>query len=223
MPCNLSKRQGPGKINDMKTLVTSFLLSLTLAACAANPEKKPMQTSVHDFKMNRIDGTPMPLSEYKGKVLLIVNVASKCGLTPQYDGLEKIYEKYKEQGFEVLGFPANEFLGQEPGTNADIQEFCRTNFGVKFPMFEKIVVKGKDIHPLYNYLINTKKDTTQKKGGTLMERLMAKNLLSKDHEIHWNFEKFLVDRNGKIVERFSPELTPEDPVITAAIEKTLKQ
>ncbi|HXH73662.1 MAG TPA: glutathione peroxidase [Bacteriovoracaceae bacterium] len=176
---------------------------------------------IYEFSVKRIDGTPIKLSEYKGKAMLIVNVASKCGLTPQYEGLEKLYEKYQDKGLVVLGFPANEFMGQEPGTNTEIQEFCRTKFGIKFPMHEKLVVKGKGQHPLYAYLTQTRPKATMKPNGTLIEKLMAKNLLGKPEDIHWNFEKFLVNKKGEIVERFSPELDPLDPLIVKAVEKSL--
>jgi glutathione peroxidase len=181
-----------------------------------------MSQSVYDFTLNRIDGKATPLNEFKGKVLMIVNVASKCGLTPQYEGLEKLYEKYQDQGLVVLGIPANEFLAQEPGSNQEIQQFCTMNFGVKFPMFEKIVVKGPGQHPLYTYLTHTKPEATLKPQGTLLERLGSKGLLSADpKDIKWNFEKFLVDKNGHVLERFSPEIDPMDQVILSAIEKTL--
>lgn len=181
-----------------------------------------MSQKIYDFAVTTINGKNTKLNDYNGKVILIVNVASKCGLTPQYEGLEKLYKQYREQGLEVLGFPANEFLAQEPGTNAEIQEFCRMNYGVDFPMFEKIVVKGEGQHPLYNYLTNTKPEATQKPGGTLLERLNSKGLLTgKANDIKWNFEKFLVNRKGDVVERFSPELDPMDPIITSAIQREL--
>ena len=181
-----------------------------------------MTSSVYDFQMTKMDGSKAALSEYKGKVLLMVNVASKCGLTPQYEGLEKIYNKYKEQGFAVLGFPANEFAAQEPGSNAEIQEFCRMNYGVDFPMFEKIVVKGEGQHPLYQYLTTTKPDATLNPNGKLMTILKEKNLLSgKESDIKWNFEKFLIGKQGQIVARFSPDVDPQDPMIIAALEKEL--
>jgi glutathione peroxidase len=200
----------------MKKLIFSIIFVFNILEVFA------MNKSVYEFTVNRIDGTKSELKDYKGKVLLIVNVASKCGLTGQYDGLEKIYEKYQEKGFTVLGFPANEFLGQEPGTNQEIKEFCRTKFGVKFPMHEKIIVKGKGLHPLYAYLTTAKKDSTLKPNGTLIERLLSKNLLGEAHDIKWNFEKFLIGKNGEILERFSPELDPQDPIIINAIEKALK-
>jgi len=181
-----------------------------------------MTQSIYNFSVNKIDGSASNLKDYQGKVLLIVNVASKCGLTPQYEGLEKIYEKYKNKGFEVLGFPANEFLAQEPGSNEEIANFCTMNFGVQFPMFEKIVVKGQSQHPLYSYLTETKTETITKPNGSLLEKLKSKGLLSdKANDIKWNFEKFLINKKGEVVARFSPELDPQDPIILEAIEKQL--
>jgi glutathione peroxidase len=181
-----------------------------------------MASTFYDFSVNRIDGTKQDLKDYHGKTLLVVNVASKCGLTPQYEGLEKLYKEYKDQGLEVLGFPANEFLGQEPGTNEEIQSFCRANFGVDFPMFEKLVVKGEGQHPLYQFLTNARPQTTMRPDGTLLERLKSKNLLTGgENDIKWNFEKFLVNKSGEVVERFSPELDPLDPLITSALKKLL--
>jgi glutathione peroxidase len=156
-------------------------------------------SSVHEFTLNSIDGKPAPLSAYQGKVVLIVNVASRCGFTPQYTGLEALYEKYKDRGFVILGFPANNFGGQEPGTNEEIKTFCSTKYNVTFPMYSKISVKGDDKAPLYQFLT----DTT-------------------GSEIPWNFTKFLVDKNGKVVGRFESKVTPESPEITGAIEKALR-
>lgn len=181
-----------------------------------------MSQNIYDFSVNKIDGSKASLKEYQGKVVMIVNVASKCGLTPQYEGLEALYKEYKSQGLEILGFPANEFLAQEPGTNAEIQEFCRMNFGVEFPMFEKIVVKGEGQHSLYNFLTNTKPEATMKPEGTLLERLGSKGLLTgKPQDIKWNFEKFLINKKGEVVGRFSPELDPKDPIIVNALKKEL--
>ena len=156
---------------------------------------------ITDIPLKTITGGDATLGAYAGKVLLIVNVASKCGLTPQYEGLEKLYRDYRDEGLVVLGFPANDFAGQEPGSNEDIATFCTTNFGVDFPMFEKITVKGEDKHPLYAALI-AQSDTP-------------------DAEIAWNFEKFLVSRDGEVVARFAPDTAPEDPAILAAIEREL--
>ncbi len=181
-----------------------------------------MSNQIYNFNVKNIKGQDVLLSSYEGKVMLVVNVASKCGLTPQYEGLEKLYKNYQEKGLVVLGFPANEFLAQEPGSNDEIQQFCTTNYGVDFPMFEKIVVKGEGQHPLYNYLTTTKPVTTMKEGGSLITRLKDKGLLSgKENDIKWNFEKFLVNRKGEIVDRFSPELDPMDPVIVKAVEREL--
>jgi len=157
----------------------------------------------YGFTLNSIDGKPAPLSDYKGKVVLVVNVASKCGYTPQYSALESIYEKYKAQGFVILGFPANNFGAQEPGTNAEIKTFCTRKYNVSFPMYAKISVKGDDQAPLYQYLT---KDTGPGLTG----------------EIKWNFTKFLVDRNGKVIQRFEPDVTPDSKQMTEAIEKALK-
>jgi len=157
-------------------------------------------SNVLDFTLNSIDGKPAPLAQYKGKVVLIVNVASRCGFTPQYTGLEKIYEKYKDQGFVILGFPANNFGAQEPGTNEEIKTFCSSKYSVTFPMYAKISVKGSDIAPLYAYL-------TTAKGG----------------DIKWNFTKFLIGKNGAILDRFESPVKPDDPKVTTAIEKALAQ
>jgi glutathione peroxidase len=178
--------------------------------------------NIYNFKVKTIDGSEIELNKFQGKVLLIVNVASKCGLTPQYEGLEKLYKEYKAQGLEVLGFPANEFLAQEPGTNDEIAQFCRMNFGVDFPMFSKIVVKGEGQHPLYTFLTNTKPDAVLKPAGTLLERLNSKGLLTgKANDIKWNFEKFLINKKGEVIQRFSPDIDPMDPLITNAIKKEL--
>ena len=154
--------------------------------------------SIYDFTLNSIDGAPAPLATYRGKVLLLVNVASYCGYTPQYQGLESLYEKYKDRGLVVIGFPANNFGQQEPGSNAEIKEFCERTYKVKFPMYAKISVLGADKAPLYRYL-------TAAMGG----------------EIQWNFTKYLISRDGKIVMRFEPEVTPESDQVRAAIETAL--
>ena len=156
-----------------------------------------------DFTLNSIDGQPAPLSQYKGKVVMIVNVASKCGYTPQYAGLEALYEKYKGQGFVILGFPANNFGAQEPGTNEEIKTFCSRTYNVTFPMYAKVSVKGDDKHPLYRFL--TDQAANPATGG----------------EIKWNFTKFLVGKDGKVIARFEPAVTPESPEVAAAIEKAL--
>jgi glutathione peroxidase len=161
-------------------------------------------SSVLDFTLNSIDGKPAPLAQYRGKVALLVNVASRCGYTPQYAGLEKIYEKYKDRGFVILGFPANNFGEQEPGTNEEIKTFCSSKYQVTFPMYSKVSVAGADATPLYKFLTDPKNNPAT--GG----------------DIEWNFTKFLVDRTGKVIARFEPDVTPESADITAAIEKALK-
>jgi glutathione peroxidase len=179
----------------MKLLFGTVLCALTAFATSS---------SVLDFTLNSIDGKPAPLSAYKGKVVLIVNVASKCGYTPQYSALESTYRKYKDQGLVVIGFPANNFMAQEPGTNSEIKQFCKNKYDVTFPMYAKISVKGDDQAPLYKFL--TDKSTDPKNGG----------------EIKWNFTKFLVGRNGEIVTRFEPAVTPDSSEVTTAIESALK-
>jgi glutathione peroxidase len=161
-------------------------------------------SGIYSFTLNSIDGQPAPLADYKGKVVLLVNVASKCGFTPQYSALEATYEKYKSQGFVILGFPANNFGAQEPGTNEEIKTFCSRKYNVTFPMYAKISVKGEDQAPLYSYL-------TEDTGTSIVG------------DIKWNFTKFLVDRNGNVVQRFESAVTPDSPEMVAAIEKQLKQ
>jgi glutathione peroxidase len=184
-------------------LLAVSMFSVAWAASAEEPGKKP--ASVLAFHPNDIDGKAVDLSKYKGDVLLVVNTASQCGLTPQYEGLEQVYEKYKGQGFKVLAFPANEFGLQEPGSNAEIKTFCSSKFHVTFPLFSKIVVKGEGIHPLYQYL--TSAETNPKFAG----------------EIRWNFTKFLVNRKGEVIARFEPPVKPESDTVTAAIEKALAE
>ncbi len=183
-----------------------------------------MSAAIYDIPLHRIDGSPASLADHEGNVLLVVNVASKCGLTPQYAELEEIYETYRDRGFEVIGFPANEFAGQEPGTNAEIQQFCQSKFGVKFPMFEKLVVKGEDQHPLYRELIAQCPAAQQKPNGTLRKTLDQHGLgPQNDTDIMWNFEKFLLNRRGQVVGRFAPDIAPKDPAITTAIESELSK
>lgn len=159
--------------------------------------------TVLDRKMTRIDGTEQDLAQYKGKVVLMVNVASKCGLTPQYDGLEALYRSYGDRGFVVLGFPANDFGSQEPGTDEQIADFCRSTYGVEFPMFSKISVKGDGMHPLYRELTSLPAPI----GGP----------------VQWNFQKYLLDRSGKVVVRFEPRTAPDDPALVEKIEELLSQ
>ncbi len=159
--------------------------------------------TILDNKINTLEGTPAELSEYQGKALLVVNVASKCGLTPQYEGLQKLHDEYAARGFEVLGFPCNQFAGQEPGTAEEIETFCSTTYGVTFPMMEKIDVNGDDRHPIYTEL--TKVADAEGHSG----------------DIRWNFEKFLVGRDGNVIARFSPLVLPEAPEVVDSIEKAL--
>jgi glutathione peroxidase len=170
----------------------------------ANGVGKGRAKSVYDFTLKDSKGRDVKLEEFRGRVVMLVNVASKCGYTPQYEGLQKIYERYKDRGFTVLGFPANNFGAQEPGTNEEIQEFCRINYGVTFPIFAKISVKGDDRHPLYKYL--TERETNPDFAG----------------QIKWNFNKFLVGRDGRILARFDSADKPEDARVTQAIEAALK-
>jgi glutathione peroxidase len=181
-----------------------------------------MSTSIYDIPVRRVSGAESSLGEFKGSVVLVVNVASKCGLTKQYEGLEKLYRQYREQGLVVAGFPANDFAGQEPGTNEEIQAFCTTNFGVEFPLFEKITVVGEAKHPLYAALIEAQPKAESAQPGAFQEKLKAFGVSPNPApELLWNFEKFLVDREGQVVKRFSPEMTPEDPAVVSAIESEL--
>jgi glutathione peroxidase len=183
--------------------------------------------SIYDIPVNKITGEGTSLADYRGKVLLLVNVASKCGLTPQYDALEKLYSRFKDSGFVVCGFPANDFGAQEPGSNEDIQTFCRSTFGVDFPMFSKVPVTGPDTHPLYQALIAAQPRAIGPTRDSFRENL--NNFLKNNHNattnpepgILWNFEKFLIDRNGKVAARFSPEVLPDDPAVVTAIEIAL--
>lgn len=153
--------------------------------------------SIQEFTLNSIDGSPVPMSTFKGKIALVVNVASQCGYTPQYEGLEALYKRYKDRDFVILGFPANNFGGQEPGSNAEIKTFCTRKYSVDFPMFSKISVKGSDQDPLYQYLTKT--------GG----------------DIKWNFTKFLVGRDGKVIQRFESNVEPGSPEVVKAVEAAL--
>jgi len=179
-------------------------------------------TQLQEIPLRRIDGSPATLEEFAGKVLLIVNVASKCGLTPQYEGLEALYKKYQARGLVVLGFPANDFGAQEPGSNQEIVEFCQTRFAVDFPLFEKIAVKGEAQHPLYRELIAQRPEARSNAGGSLGAKL-AEHGLSPEQpsDVMWNFEKFLVDRQGNVADRFAPDVTPEQPELVRAIEAEL--
>lgn len=179
-------------------------------------------SAVYDIPVKKIDGEETTLGAYKGQVALVVNVASKCGLTPQYEGLEKIYKQYRDRGFLVLGFPANDFAGQEPGSNEEIQQFCSLTYDVDFPLFAKIAVTGKETHPLYKALIAEEPKAETPNPGAFRAKLEGHGLTTNPEPgVLWNFEKFLIDREGKVAARFSPEVTAEDPLVTAAIEKAL--
>lgn len=194
-----------------KALFSLFTLAVT--GCGLRNSKegdisnyKPDNTSaksLYSYTVKDIKGTDVNLADYKGKVVMVVNTASKCGLTPQYEGLEYLYDTYKDKGFVILGFPSNNFMGQEPGTNADIETFCKLTYDVSFPMFAKVAVKGSDIAPLYKFL------TDKKENGSV------------DAEVTWNFQKFLIDKNGKVVTYFKPSTEPKDTLITKAIERLL--
>ena len=179
-----------------------------------------MTRSVYDIPVKTIQGPETPLTQYQGKVLLVVNVASKCGLTPQYEGLQKLYKDKKTQGLEILGFPANNFLEQEPGSEAEIQEFCSINYQVAFPLFAKISVAGEDKHPLYTTL-------TQAVPARIGEGPWWKDLVdygltpNQPPEVLWNFEKFLINKNGEVVVRFAPDITADDPRIVDAVNAEL--
>ncbi|HEY7310794.1 MAG TPA: glutathione peroxidase [Gemmataceae bacterium] len=193
----------------MRTLVGLAAGLLLLAPALVRAEDKDKGDKkvgpALNFKMKAIDGKEVDLSKYQGKVVLFVNVASRCGNTPQYEGLQKLYDKYGKEGLVVIGVPANEFGKQEPGTDAEIAKFCKSEYNVTFPMMSKVVVKGKGICPLYKYL--TDKETDPKFGG----------------DIPWNFEKFLIGRNGEVVNRFNHRVKPENEKVVTAIEEELKK
>ena len=176
-------------------------------------------TDLTTIPLSRIDGSADSLGQHKGKVLLVVNVASKCGLTPQYEALEKLYNDYKAQGFEVLGFPANDFGAQEPGTHEEIAEFCKLNYGVSFPLFAKADVTGPDMQPLYRELIAAI-PTKQGDVDGMKERFRGYGMTPNDDpDVLWNFEKFLIAKDGSVAARFAPATTPDDPLVTGAIER----
>jgi glutathione peroxidase len=183
-----------------------------------------MASAVESIPLKTIDGKDSSLAAYAGQVRLVVNVASRCGLTPQYSGLEALHEKYADRGFAVLGFPANEFGAQEPGSNAEIQEFCSANYGVRFPMFSKIVVKGPGQNPLYAALTSARPEARTLGGSDFRQKLIGYGIqVGEPKEILWNFEKFLLDRQGNVIERFSPEVPPDASIVVAAIEGALAE
>jgi glutathione peroxidase len=179
-----------------------------------------MADDLYDIALKTIDGASASLGDYRGKVLLVVNVASKCGLTPQYEGLEALYRDRRDQGLVVLGFPANNFGAQEPGTEAEIADFCSLTYGVDFPMFQKISVKGGDRHPLYDALVAARPDA---EGAAAMRDKLAKYGVptGAPGDVLWNFEKFVVGRDGKVIARFSPDVTADDPRLVEALEAAL--
>ncbi|MDC7684676.1 glutathione peroxidase [Asticcacaulis sp. BYS171W] len=178
-------------------------------------------SDLYDIPLRRIDGSDATLKDFTGKVLLVVNVASKCGLTPQYEGLEALYRARQGEGLEILGFPANDFMGQEPGTEAEIASFCSTNFDVTFPLFAKISVAGDGKHPLYKALTEARPKAT---GDEIMREKFAGYGFppTPAGEVLWNFEKFVIGRGGKVIERFSPDVTAEDIRLTTALDRALK-
>jgi len=181
-----------------------------------------MPTPIQNVPLKTISGEDKTLGDYAGKVLLVVNVASKCGLTPQYEGLEKLYADKRDQGLVVLGFPANDFGAQEPGADAEIQDFCTTNFGVDFPMFSKIAVTGAEQHPLYKALTEAYPKALSTSGNDFRARLQGFGMTpNPEPGVLWNFEKFLIDKSGKVVGRFAPDTPPNDPALVAAIDKAL--
>ena len=192
----------------MKLIISTFLL-LAFTACGQtknaqnNENSSTMNTpkeSIHQFTVTDIDGKSFDFKSLKGKKIMVVNTASKCGLTPQYEKLEALYQKYKNSNFVIVGFPANDFMGQEPGTNEEIATFCKKNYGVSFSMMEKISVKGSDIHPVYQFL------TEKSKNGL------------EDNSVQWNFQKYLIDENGYLVKVVSPRTSPDDQEITSWLE-----
>jgi glutathione peroxidase len=197
------------------TIIAVLFVSMTFVSFAKN---------VHDFSASDIDGNEVNLSDYEGKVLLIVNVASKCGFTPQYEGLQKLYEQYKDKGFEILAFPCNQFAGQEPGSNEQIKEFCSSDYGVTFRLFDKVDVNGDNAHPLYKYLVSKKGfegyDLSNPK-AQMIKGVLEKNFPEslEGDSIKWNFTKFLIDKDGNVIERFETPVEPDN--IKPAIDKLL--
>lgn len=182
-----------------------------------------MQTEIDKIAFRLMDGKDATLADYRGKVVLLVNVASKCGLTPQYEGLERLFEEKRDDGLEVIGFPANDFGAQEPGTNEEITEFCTMNFGVAFPMAQKISVKGPGRHALYEALTQAQPVAIDPGKGAMREKLAGYGHTSDDpSEVLWNFEKFLIGRDGRVVARFNPDVTPDNPVLVEAVERALR-
>lgn len=178
--------------------------------------------ALKDIQFSNAQGEEKTLKDYTAKAYLVVNVASKCGLTPHYEGLQKIYSEYHGKGLEILAFPSNDFLGQEPGSDEEIQSFCQTNFNVTFPVNKKITVKGSDKHPFYAALLDSNVSAQKKEGSKFEDLLRDKGLLKgEENQIHWNFEKFLLNDKGEVVARFFPDVEATDKLITDKIEKLL--
>lgn len=182
-----------------------------------------MSLDLYTLPLTRLDGSVGTLNDFRGKVLLVVNVASKCGLTPQYDALEKTYARFRDSGFEILGFPANDFAGQEPGSNEEIAQFCRGTFGTSFPMFSKITVVGPSKHPLYATLIDALPHSEGAGKQGMIDSLIKFGVRpNQEPELMWNFEKFVIGRTGKPVARFSPDTLPDSPAVIEVIERELR-
>lgn len=178
--------------------------------------------SLYQTELVTLDGEKTTLAQYQGKVLLVVNVASKCGLTPQYEQLESLQKAWQDKDFSVLGFPCNQFLEQEPGSNEEIKTFCSTTYGVTFPLFDKTDVNGEQRHPLYRQLIAAQPEAERPAGSGFLERMESKGRAPKaPGDILWNFEKFLINKQGEVIARFSPDMTPDDPIILKRIEQAL--
>jgi glutathione peroxidase len=190
-------------INPVLIIALTILFISSQRASADEPKAPAEAASPLAFVVKDIDGNDTDLAQFRGKVVMLVNVASKCGLTPQYAGLEKLYQEHKDQGLVIIGFPANDFKNQEPGTNLEIKQFCTGKYNVSFPMMSKVAVTGEEKHPLYKLL--TESETAGEHAG----------------EIKWNFTKFLIGRDGKIVARFEPKTTPQDPAVVEAVETAL--
>jgi glutathione peroxidase len=201
MNAGTERLRNPSAAFDKCALIAALLYVATAGLPGSAIAGETQMAPLPDLELRRLDGVPDRIGAYRGQVLLIVNVASECGFTPQYEGLQALYEQYRERGFSVLGFPSNDFGKQEPGTDEQIGKFCRANYGVDFPMFSKCEVLGDDAHPLYRDLHARPEPI----GGA----------------VTWNFEKYLVDREGRVVERFDPEITPQDPRVTKRIEELL--
>ena len=180
--------------------------------------------TIFDTRLETLEGEETTLAKWQGNVLLVVNVASKCGLTPQYEQLETLQKEWQDQGFSVLGFPCNAFLGQEPGSADEIKTFCSTTYGVTFPMFSKIDVNGPDRHPLYQQLVAARPEAVTPENSGFMERMSSKGRAPKEPgDILWNFEKFLINPEGEVFQRFSPDMEPRDPVVVNAIKQALSR